>query len=273
MSKEREALKLALEALESGKNHGVAIDVLRRVLAEQPAQQEEPDWLDKEQTKTDWDHVWLLIKAASHASSRGFISGTTNWGSAVSRYMRNESLQPAQQQEIDWKDQYEKQKRRAEMWVAKYEADIGPVDKAVPMAVQQQEPVAMVWYEGHPPFPQDQEWFIAETIYGDRVVLRSLDEGREHRGNYAFTTVDSTYMKAEIVRRWMQFPDCQYIPPASKPWMGLTDDEMRDLEKQFNAERVRTSDEEYLVIYPGDYWAWQRAIEAKLKAKNTGEQK
>jgi hypothetical protein len=29
--------------------------------------------------------------------------------------------QPAQQ-EIDWKDQYEKQKRRADMWVAKYEA-------------------------------------------------------------------------------------------------------------------------------------------------------
>lgn len=50
--------------------------------------------------------------------------------------------------------------------------------------------------------------------------------------------------------------------------VGLTDGEMRDLEKQFNAERVRTSDEEYLVIYPSDYWAWQRAIEAKLKEKN-----
>lgn len=57
--------------------------------------------------------------------------------------------------------------------------------------------------------------------------------------------------------------------PASKPWVGLTDEEMRDLEKQFNAERVRTSDEEYLIIYPGDYWQWQRAIEAKLREKNT----
>ena len=64
----------------------------------QPAQQK-PDWLDKEQAETDWDHVWLLIKAASYASSRGFISGTTNWGSAVSRYMRNESPQPAQQEQ------------------------------------------------------------------------------------------------------------------------------------------------------------------------------
>ena len=58
------------------------------------------------------------------------------------------------------------------------------------------------------------------------------------------------------------------ILPPSKPWVGLTDEEMRDLEKQFNAERVRTSDEEYLIIYPGDYWAWQRAIEAKLREKN-----
>jgi hypothetical protein len=55
---------------------------------------------------------------------------------------------------------------------------------------------------------------------------------------------------------------------AQRPWVGLTDEEMRDLEKQFEAERVRTSDEEYLVIYPAAYWQWQRAIEAKLKQKN-----
>jgi hypothetical protein len=54
-----------------------------------------------------------------------------------------------------------------------------------------------------------------------------------------------------------------------REWVGLTDEEMRDIEKQFNAERVRTPDEEYLVIYPADYWDWQRAIEAKLKEKNT----
>ncbi len=76
-----------------------------------------------------------------------------------------------------------------------------------------QEP--LTWHEGSPPFPQDQEWFIAETIYGDRVVLRSLDEGREHKGNYAFKTADQTYMKQEIVKRWMQFPDCGYLPPAA----------------------------------------------------------
>ena len=58
--------------------------------------------------------------------------------------------------------------------------------------------------------------------------------------------------------------------PQSRTWVGLTDEEMRELEKQFEAERVRTSDEEYLVIYPAAYWQWQRAIEAKLKEKNNG---
>jgi len=57
---------------------------------------------------------------------------------------------------------------------------------------------------------------------------------------------------------------------APRTWVGLTDEEMRELEKQFEAERVRTSDEEYLVIYPAAYWQWQRAIEAKLREKNGG---
>ena len=45
--------------------------------------------------------------------------------------------QPAPVQEIDWKDQYEKQKRRAEMWIAKYEKDIGPLEYAAPAAQRQ----------------------------------------------------------------------------------------------------------------------------------------
>lgn len=40
---------------------------------------------------------------------------------------------------IDWKAQYEHQKRRAERWIAKYEADIGPLEKAGPVAQQPQE--------------------------------------------------------------------------------------------------------------------------------------
>jgi len=78
-------------------------------------------------------------------------------------------------------------------------------------------PTDSTWYEGAPPFPQDQEWFIAETIYGDRVVLRSLNEGRERKYTYDFKTADETYMAAKIIKKWMQFPDCDYLPPDATP--------------------------------------------------------
>jgi hypothetical protein len=45
----------------------------------------------------------------------------------------------------------------------------------------------------------------------------------------------------------------------------LSDEKLREIEAKFNAERVRTSDEEYLVIYPSDYHEWQRAIEAEVR--------
>ena len=47
--------------------------------------------------------------------------------------------------------------------------------------------------------------------------------------------------------------------------MALSDERLREIEREFNAERVRTSDEEYLVIYPSDYWQWQRAMEAEVR--------
>ena len=74
---------------------------------------------------------------------------------------------------------------------------------------------------------------------------------------------------AELRRLYEENERQKAASKTQRQWVGLTDEEMRELEKQFNAERVRTSDEEYLVIYPADYWDWQRAIEAKLKEKNT----
>jgi hypothetical protein len=64
---------------------------------EVPAQ--ENDWLDKEKPETDWDHVWLLIKAASYASARGHMSGTSNWGAAMSAYLRHSTPPAAPVQE------------------------------------------------------------------------------------------------------------------------------------------------------------------------------
>jgi hypothetical protein len=57
----------------------------------------------------------------------------------------NDGCKPAPVQDVDWKDMYEKEKRRSEMWVAKYEKDIGPLEYAVPVASPVQEPVANLW--------------------------------------------------------------------------------------------------------------------------------
>lgn len=39
---------------------------------------------------------------------------------------------PQPSQETDWQDLYQKEKRRSEMWIAKYEKDIRPLEKAYP---------------------------------------------------------------------------------------------------------------------------------------------
>jgi hypothetical protein len=53
--------------------------------------------------------------------------------------------------EIDWKDMYEKEKRHSEMWTAKYERDIGPLEKAVPQQEAKDEPVGFKIYKPTPP--------------------------------------------------------------------------------------------------------------------------
>ena len=68
------------------------------------------------------------------------------------------------------------------------------------------------WFKGPPPFPQNQEWFIAKTIHRERVVLKVLPE--EYK--YDYTTGDGTYMMASNITHWMQFPDCQFLPPAGQ---------------------------------------------------------
>ena len=46
------------------------------------------------------------------------------------------------QPEHDYKDLYEKEKRKSAMWLSKYEEVAGPAPKAIPMAQPEQEPVA-----------------------------------------------------------------------------------------------------------------------------------
>lgn len=67
------------------------------------------------------------------------------------------------------------------------------------------------WRDGVPPKPWSSEWFIAETTFGDRVVLRELPD----EFTYDFKTADETYIKADKIKRWMQFPDSNLIAPGS----------------------------------------------------------
>ena len=126
------------------------------------------------------------------------------------------------------------------------------------------------WHEGAPPFPQDQEWFIAETRYGDRVVLRSLDEGREHKGRYAFTTACGTHVKAEAVTRWMQFPDCAYLPPASQQAAQAVPEGFA-LVRTPITEEMHVAAVRVLLRAPGLAGLPQRMLDAMLRAAK-GEQ-
>ena len=104
-----EALKLALEALElHGKQYphmvkGYCLDAITAIKQALAAPVQESDDL-------------------TIAYMSGLYDG------------KKHAAQPAPVQDIDWKDMYEKQKRRSEMWVAKYEKDIGPLEYAVPAA-------------------------------------------------------------------------------------------------------------------------------------------
>lgn len=80
-------------------------------------------------------------------------------------------------------------------------------------AVARPDEIILQWRSGYPPKPWSEEWFIAETTYGDRVVLKALPD----EWTYDFKTADETYIKRDKIQRWMQFPDSQFIAPAAAP--------------------------------------------------------
>ena len=102
--------------------------------------------------------------------------------------------------EIDWRDMYEKQKRHTEMWVAKYEKDIGPLEKAVPHQEAKDEPVA--WYrdeDGIRIYYESKVWDDATPLYTTpprRTLVWLTDEEIQ---TIAFDSADreSAIIKAE----------------------------------------------------------------------------
>jgi len=73
-------------------------------------------------------------------------------------------------------------------------------------------PLVLEWRDGAPPKPWRDEWFIAKTTYGDRVVLRSLPDD----WTYDFKTADDTYIMADKIAKWMQFPDSDFTAPENE---------------------------------------------------------
>lgn len=71
------------------------------------------------------------------------------------------------------------------------------------------KPLAWGWQLGEPPKIYRQEWFIAETVHGEKVVLTGLPE----ENSYDYTTKDGTYCESWVIKRWMQFPDSSFLPP------------------------------------------------------------
>lgn len=83
-------------------------------------------------------------------------------------------------------------------------------DHVAALALMPGETQQLKWFDGAPPHPWDKEWFIAQTTYGDKVVLTALPE----EFTYDYKTADDTYIKRDKIRRWMQFPDSAYVEYA-----------------------------------------------------------
>lgn len=64
------------------------------------------------------------------------------------------------------------------------------------------------WIDGAAPHPYNSEWFIAETTCGDRVVLKALPKIH----TYDYKTADETHIGEDLIARWMQFQDSEFIP-------------------------------------------------------------
>lgn len=79
------------------------------------------------------------------------------------------------------------------------------------------------WFPGEPPKYIRDEWFIAKTTHGDKVVLQALPEDWSHD----YRTADGTYMMSDAIKEWMQFPDSGYKPHLQTELEAMTADRDR----------------------------------------------
>jgi len=157
-------------------------------------------------------------------------------------------------QDIDWKDMYEKEKRRSEMWVAKYEKDIGPLEYAVPVATPVHEPVA--WMDGYRNIYSLEEKAAGcpEATIPLGPIANQLANQRETSGS---PVVSELHCICGAEWEWHN-RDWELVATplaAQRQWVGLTDEEqIKEMWLQMNPQSLVT---------------FARTIEQYLKEKNT----
>ena len=103
------------------------------------------------------------------------------------------------------------------------------------------------WFDGAPPKPYSEEWFLAVTTFGDRVVLRALPD----EYTYDFKTADETYIKRDKIARWAQFPDSSYVP--------------------YDADQIRRDEREKCARVAEKYGPHWQSVPEAIRARSEGE--
>jgi hypothetical protein len=138
------------------------------------------------------------------------------------------------------------------------------LERAEQEAMALRDAAAHCWLLGEPPKRYRDEWFIAETTWGDRVVLRSLPDMHAHD----YKTADDTYMLAKNVSRWMQFPDSEYVPAIQQEAAALRAD--AELLRELVAGLERTTWSSWQTT--AHFWTQLEAAQAAIAARAGGGQ-
>ena len=168
--------------------------------------------------------------------------------------------------DFDWKDMYEKEKRRREMWTAKYEKDIRKLERAVPTAQPEPEPVA--WTVGGliTDFSRDFSAYKTKTYTQPLYTTPPQRKPEPEPVAWMLTELDGTPLIdcGDLVVKPRPVlvgdkTDCipLYTAPPQREWVGLTDDKYEAMAEQ------------YVTNCYFDTLKYAKAIEAKLKEKNT----
>ena len=192
------------------------------------------------------------------------------------------------QPEHDYKDLYEKEKRRSAMWLSKYEEVAGPAPKAIPMAQPEQDGQCKLCTDGCPacdarklPEQEPVAWLHRFIEGGISIGLKPEDLKRHpERWEPLYTYPPQQELvcvcgavwegqelvetppeprpcpTCEALARTVMLDQTAHDTPPQRTWVGLTDEEAMQI-----CVDCGCLSEDWLTLLD--------AIEAKLKEKNT----